>query len=499
MQMQGPTAPGATNLQMTLQQDTGRWFNEFSYSVDDALWGFRTMHHFGSSKLNNQQTLVASQSTNIPLLATPFRSNDDDSTGSSEAGGGLKGRFSAGAELFFSTEKKSAGLSTGLRFTTLSEDEGDESPVSAVAPASGENSAPSSDTFSTTSAVNPTAIPSQPPTTITATLNPMMGHLSAAYTSKVGKDIVACSRYDFNVYSYESQLTVGGECWLRSSAGENACSHATDVIEEHQCYQVRDVFSARPASLRTNASKESNAATAVSAPVDVLNLDQMQALRGASLRDQHHHASQRVEAPPNNFFTAKPSPQPLQQPLANRSAIQLPTSSHRHLPAPAAAPTTSQMQGVDDGVDDDATERSTSSSASAPPGLSSDIDARPDYDRIKTTSTIGLLKWSLSSSLLLSLLWQGRLRNCIVAVGIRADLSGRSGGTPSGRGAVTKTSGGVGSVIKGIGMDVVYWGGGDATADASSGIDGAQKSTSENAFHGDQRSEVSVCTENVRL
>jgi distribution and morphology protein 10 len=36
--------------------------------------------------------------------------------------------------------------------------------------------------------------PSQPPTTITATLNPMMGHFSTAYASRLGRDIVACSR-----------------------------------------------------------------------------------------------------------------------------------------------------------------------------------------------------------------------------------------------------------------------------------------------------------------
>lgn len=58
------------------------------------------------------------------------------------------------------------------------------------------------------------AIP-QPPTTITALFNPMLGHLSGAYSARVSTDLALSSRFDFNVYSYESEWTMGAEYWLR--------------------------------------------------------------------------------------------------------------------------------------------------------------------------------------------------------------------------------------------------------------------------------------------
>lgn len=56
---------------------------------------------------------------------------------------------------------------------------------------------------------------SQPPTTITATFTPITGHLSAAYAAKVSRDLALSSRFTFNINSYESEWTMGGEWWLR--------------------------------------------------------------------------------------------------------------------------------------------------------------------------------------------------------------------------------------------------------------------------------------------
>lgn len=60
----------------------------------------------------------------------------------------------------------------------------------------------------------------QPPTTITGLFNPMMGHLSAAYAARVSQDLSLCSRFDFNVYSYDSEWTMGAEWWMRRSSPE---------------------------------------------------------------------------------------------------------------------------------------------------------------------------------------------------------------------------------------------------------------------------------------
>lgn len=44
-----------------------------------------------------------------------------------------------------------------------------------------------------------------------------MGHISGAYAARVSRDLSVCSRFDFNVYSYESEWTMGAEWWLRRS------------------------------------------------------------------------------------------------------------------------------------------------------------------------------------------------------------------------------------------------------------------------------------------
>jgi len=121
--------------------------------------------------------------------------------------GGLKGRMSIGAEVYFSAKEKSAGVSTGIRFTTLP----DATPPSFQLPTP-------SGVFSTPlPSPSPLArtLPLQPPTTITALFNPMLGHMSSAYTARVSKDLSLSSRFDFNVYSFESEWTMGTEWWLR--------------------------------------------------------------------------------------------------------------------------------------------------------------------------------------------------------------------------------------------------------------------------------------------
>jgi distribution and morphology protein 10 len=45
----------------------------------------------------------------------------------------------------------------------------------------------------------------------------MLGHIQSAYTARVSRDLTLSSRFDFNVYSYESEWTMGAEWWLRRS------------------------------------------------------------------------------------------------------------------------------------------------------------------------------------------------------------------------------------------------------------------------------------------
>ncbi|KAF8528984.1 mitochondrial distribution and morphology protein 10 [Hysterangium stoloniferum] len=183
-----PTAPGPSNLMLSLQQDTGRWCSEYTWSADDAMFGFRVLRNFGRLHLDSEES-----TDERPSWRIDGRKRVDEEEAME---GGLKGRLSAGAEIYFSAKEKSAGVSTGIRFTTLP----DATPPSA---AIGRHE----------------PRPSQPPSTITAIFNPMMGHISTAYAARVSRDLSVCSRFDFNIYSYESEWAMGAEWWVRRSLG----------------------------------------------------------------------------------------------------------------------------------------------------------------------------------------------------------------------------------------------------------------------------------------
>jgi len=48
----------------------------------------------------------------------------------------------------------------------------------------------------------------------------MLGHISSAYTAKVSRDLAVSTRFDFNVYSFDSEWTMGAEWWLRKPPPE---------------------------------------------------------------------------------------------------------------------------------------------------------------------------------------------------------------------------------------------------------------------------------------
>ncbi|KAI9255525.1 hypothetical protein BY458DRAFT_519876 [Sporodiniella umbellata] len=80
------------------------------------------------------------------------------------------GQWSTGTEVYYGVLDKSGGMSMGLRYRTL------KSPVS-----------------------------------FTFTLNPIVGHMSTSYVAQVADELALCSRYDFSIYSYESDLAFGLE------------------------------------------------------------------------------------------------------------------------------------------------------------------------------------------------------------------------------------------------------------------------------------------------
>lgn len=202
---------------MSLQHDTGRWGTEYTWQAESGgnILGLRILRNFG--KLGNVETSDEVASANKEV-SKPKRVDEEEAME-----GGLKGRLSAGAEFYVSTEK-SAGVSAGIRYTTL--------PDSALA----------------SSSKTPF---SQPPTICTATFTPITGHLSAAYAAKASKDLALCSRFTFNINSYESELTMGGEWWLRrkkSSFLDNQISQIDPAVETPEPFTISE--GAEPPSFR---------------------------------------------------------------------------------------------------------------------------------------------------------------------------------------------------------------------------------------------------------
>lgn len=170
--------PNGGTVFAQLQQDYGTHTNEWIYNTDDALIGFRHMRHLGgdiTSRLKKATALaqakLAEAGETVDLLSElPFHTLPADLPLSAY------GRFSAGMEIYYGALHKSGGVSMGMRFSTLPFYHGH-------------------------------------PRTMTLTVNPLVGHLSSTYAMKVSGLSTVCSRLDFNIFSYESDLTLGGEIW----------------------------------------------------------------------------------------------------------------------------------------------------------------------------------------------------------------------------------------------------------------------------------------------
>ncbi|KIL68329.1 hypothetical protein M378DRAFT_158874 [Amanita muscaria Koide BX008] len=186
-----------SNVMFNLQHDVGKWCTEYTYSAEDDMWGIKLLHNLGrlsgSPDISEESDVSARQRTGIKRV-------DEEEP----IEGGLRGRVSVGAELYASAKERSAGVSAGIRFTTFPD----------ATPPSYQLSSPMT---ATQKAMFP-----QPPTTITALFNPMLGYVAAAYTAQASQDLSLSSRFEFNVYSFESDWTMGAEWWLRSHQNEVA-------------------------------------------------------------------------------------------------------------------------------------------------------------------------------------------------------------------------------------------------------------------------------------
>lgn len=163
------------------------------YSTDSALLGVRGLYNFGPDPRSPDSGAVSRAEEDVAAML-PLRSEfsakgkENTSAAAVTAGGEQPvSRFSAGAEVYYGILNKSGGMSTGVRFATL----------------------PAHTGF---------------PYTMTLTLNPLMGNLSSSYSVRAGELLSLSSSFDFNVYSYESEVVMGMELWKLRDREEGSWS-----------------------------------------------------------------------------------------------------------------------------------------------------------------------------------------------------------------------------------------------------------------------------------
>ncbi|TDZ18707.1 Mitochondrial distribution and morphology protein 10 [Colletotrichum orbiculare MAFF 240422] len=190
------------------EYDTGRWALDGLFSTDGGLLGFRGLYHFGGDAENSGVRRSAKHAEEIKER--------------------IYGRFSAGGEIYYGTLNKSGGVSVGGRFATLPEHTGT-------------------------------------PLTATVSLNPLIGHITTTYAVRAGQHCSLASRFDFNVYSYDSTFSMGMELWRKNliRTDLDAELSAEDFVRKERSFQAKmewrldqpEVAKPRPVVEKTQQAK----------------------------------------------------------------------------------------------------------------------------------------------------------------------------------------------------------------------------------------------------
>ncbi|KAH0847621.1 hypothetical protein AYO21_02940 [Fonsecaea monophora] len=222
------TGPPPASILAHVQHDAGQYSVEGLGSTDNGLLGVRGLWNFG---LNAPKMQAASPSGHLPSLQTTDAtdiSTDFSFPGPSSPRQGdaltpyqirlasKPSLLSAGAEFYYSPLSHVIGLSTGLRFTTLTPHITPSEPPPYPSPSHNPRAGTSAAILSTAThaLLTPSNVPySSFPYTMTLTLTPLTGSISSTYSVRPTSTLSLSSRFDFNFYSWESRYVVGGELW----------------------------------------------------------------------------------------------------------------------------------------------------------------------------------------------------------------------------------------------------------------------------------------------
>lgn len=140
-----------------LQNNNPKFLREFIYSTNESLIGFRCLYNFNTTDKSNPKFKF--KTNNLPIIP-----KFDNSV------------VSIGTEIWYAAMTTSPGLSTAIRYSTSSTTTGK-------------------------------------PLIMTLACNPILGQLSSTYTVKTSVASTFSSKYDFNLYSYASNLSLGFELY----------------------------------------------------------------------------------------------------------------------------------------------------------------------------------------------------------------------------------------------------------------------------------------------
>ncbi|GMG23233.1 unnamed protein product [Ambrosiozyma monospora] len=181
----------ASIISLQFQRQTPSNSMEFIFSSKDALTGFRYLYNFGTS--SNQHTDNSNSNSNSSSnshahnnhnynhnhnrINSSLDSHNQDTNHNHQHTTTPQlptesSLLSLGCELWFAPYSMSPGLSTALRYSTHLTSSGK-------------------------------------PLTITLALNPLLGTVESTYAIKTDINSTFCSKYSFNLYSYESDLSLG--------------------------------------------------------------------------------------------------------------------------------------------------------------------------------------------------------------------------------------------------------------------------------------------------
>ncbi|KIW21515.1 hypothetical protein PV08_02095 [Exophiala spinifera] len=221
-----------------VQHDTGRYSIEGLGSTDNALLGVRGLWNFGilppetdGSIASTGPSELVGDFTDFPTRL-PLPPHLDVLSAYHNRLASKPSLLSAGAEFYYSPFSHVIGLSTGLRFTTLTPQ------ITPPEPPTRSSNKPLAGTSATLlsnashSLLTPSNIHhSSFPYTMTLVLTPLTGSISSSYSVRPTSNLALSSRFDFNFYSWESRYVLGGELWRKHRTSKDP-DHSTAWARE---------------------------------------------------------------------------------------------------------------------------------------------------------------------------------------------------------------------------------------------------------------------------